>query len=62
MARGSRNSFIVPLLSVPSAAAVGAVLGPVLKPDSALVSAIAYNTAAKALRTDAIGVRVTNTD
>ncbi|MBU9172897.1 IS1595 family transposase [Burkholderia gladioli] len=51
IARGSRNSFIAVLPSVPSAATVGAALGPVLKPDAVLVSdsASAYKTAAKAL-------------
>jgi transposase-like protein len=38
IARGSRNSFIAVLPSVPSAATVGAALGPVLKPDTVLVS------------------------
>lgn len=51
IARGSRNSFITVLPSVPSAATVGAALGPVLKPDTVLVSdsASAYMTAAKTL-------------
>lgn len=51
IARGSRNSFIAVLPSVPSAATVGAALGPVLKHDTVLVSdsASAYKTAAKAL-------------
>jgi transposase-like protein len=51
VARGSRDSFMVVLPSVPSAATVGAALGPVLKRDTVLVSdsASAYKTAAKAL-------------
>lgn len=51
IARGSRNSFITVLPSVPSAATIGAALGPVLKPDTVLVSdsASAYKTAAKTL-------------
>lgn len=51
VARGSRNSFITVLPSVPSAATIGAALGPLLKPDAVLVSdsASAYKTAGKAL-------------
>ncbi len=51
IARGSRNSFIAVLPSVPSAATAGAAAGPVLKPDTVLVSdsASACKTATKAL-------------
>ena len=51
IARGSRNSFIAVLPSVPRAATVGAALGPLLKHDTVLLSdsASAYKTAAKAL-------------
>jgi transposase-like protein len=51
ISRGSRNSFIAVLPSVPSAALVGAALGPLLRPDTVLCSdsASAYKTAGKAL-------------
>lgn len=51
ISRGSRNSFIAILPSVPNAANVEAALRPVLRQDAVLVSdsASAYKTAAKAL-------------
>lgn len=51
VSRGSRNSFIAVLPSVPSAALVGAALGPLLRPDTVLCSdsASAYKAAGKAL-------------